>query len=152
DGLAEQHARGTEWPRPLLDQRPTLAGGDRLEIRPSAERAARPGQHRDTGPVVPVILVERLEEDLRGRNVDRIAHLGPVDGDDENVLIGVGENGSHADPIWAPCPCHCCIFRWRVPRSTPSLLAAAVMLLLVISRTRRMWRRSSSASDRYRSS
>src|SRR5262249_16225372 len=103
-------------------------------------------------PVVPFVLLERVEQNLRGGNVHGVAHLRAVDGDDENILVSVRENRAHADPIRAPCPSHSCILRWRVPRSMPSLLAAAVTLPPVVSSTRRMWRRSTSASDRYLSS
>src|SRR5213593_845688 len=151
-GLAEQQTGGPERSRAVLDQSPPLARGDRLQVCSGAKGTFRSGQHRDTRPVIPFVLLECVEENLRGGDVDGIAHFWAIDGDNQNVLISVGENRAHADPIWAPCPCHCCIFRWRVPRSTPSLLAAAVMLPLVVSSMRRMWRRSSSASDRYRSS
>src|SRR2546422_1461944 len=152
--LAQKQACGTEGPPRILGP-PRLRGhvrGDRLEVRPSAERASGAGQHGDARPVVPVVLLEGAEERLCGRGIHSVAHLRPVDGNDENFLISISENRVHADPVRAPWPCHCCILLRRVLRSMPSLWAAAVKLPPVASSTRRMWRRSTSARDRFLSS
>src|SRR5213594_3357873 len=62
--LVEQHACRPKWPRAILDKAPPLASGDRLEVCPGAEGAFRSGQHRDTRPVIPFVLLERTEESL----------------------------------------------------------------------------------------
>src|SRR5206468_6865196 len=98
--------------------------------------------------VVILEFFERAKKHLGCCNVYGIAYLRPIDGDDEDIPVTLDQDTFHADPVWAPWPCHCCTLRCSVPRSTPSLFAAAVMLPPVVSSTRRICRRSSSASDR----
>ena len=44
--------------------------------------AARAGQHRDMGSLVRLEGVERPQQGLGGRRIDRVAHFRPVDGHD----------------------------------------------------------------------
>ena len=98
DRLSEQHARRPHGPVPVLAENvlpervdqgaaPELAGGDRLQIGAGAERAARAGQDRDRERLVRVEAAKRPHQRRRGRVVDRVAHLGPVDGDDGDFAV-----------------------------------------------------------------
>ena len=80
--LAEQHPRRPDRPVAVgLD--PAARGAarlaHRLEVGAGAELAARAGQHRDGQRVVGVEAPERVGQRVRGRAVDRVRHLGPVD-------------------------------------------------------------------------
>src|SRR5439155_2220806 len=70
-----------------------LARGDGLEVGARAERAARAGEDGDGEIFVAVELAERARQCRRGGPVDGVAALGPVDGDDEDVVVRLGANG-----------------------------------------------------------
>jgi len=100
--LAEEHAGWPERPRAILDESPALTRGDGLKVGAGTEGPLRSGEHSHPCAVVVVILLESAEEGLRGGNVDSVAHLGAVDSDHQDIVITIGENSFHADPIWAP--------------------------------------------------
>src|SRR5262249_30737689 len=130
-----------------------LAGGDGLEVGAGAEGASGAGQDGDARAVVVIVVLEGVEKRLSGRRIHGVAHLWAVDGHDEDIALAVDQDAlAHLHAGCARPPSHSFILRVRVPRFTSSRLAAAVTLPPVDSRTRRMWRRSMSASEREASS
>ena len=105
--------RGGPWtmpakPRPS-DVRP-LAGHERLQVHPRAERAAGAGEDADAQGVLAVEPVERRRDALGDREVDGVARLRPVERDDQDVAVGLGADGrAHPNSVSAGS---------RSPRST----------------------------------
>src|SRR6185437_4113988 len=74
---------------PLL----AVALGDGLQIRAGAERAARAGEHRNRGVRVGIEGEERIVQLARGRTVDGVATMRPVDGDDGDGAVALDQYG-----------------------------------------------------------
>ena len=81
-GLRQQHPRRSHRAVALGLNAVAAVVADRLQVGAGAERAARAGEHRDVVRVVGVERAERVGELGRGRAIDRVAALGPVDRDD----------------------------------------------------------------------
>ena len=69
----------------------TLARRERLQVHPGAEALALAGDHADAEPVVAVELVERGGHRLGHRQVDGVARVGAVQGDQEDAVASLGE-------------------------------------------------------------
>ena len=69
----------------------TLARRERLQIHAGAEALALAGDHADAEPLVAVELVERGGHRLCHRQVDGVARVGAVQGDQEDAVPSLGE-------------------------------------------------------------
>ena len=67
--------------------------GERLEVHPGAEVAARTGQDPHTHVVVRVERSQRVEDAEREVRVDGVARLGPVERDDADLVDGRRQDG-----------------------------------------------------------
>src|SRR5208337_1149433 len=88
--------------QPRRAHRPEIAGRfdrsdlalcERLEIRAGAKGAAGPGQDSDIKMVVRVEPPEGVVERLRGREIDGVAALGPLDRHDGRPALGADGYG-----------------------------------------------------------
>ena len=66
-------------PSPSSAHPVAAVGADRGQVGAGAERPAGAGEHRDRGVVVGLERPERVRQRGRGRAVDGVAHLRPVD-------------------------------------------------------------------------
>src|SRR6266511_2703408 len=95
-----QHRLGE--PQPGRPHRPVAAGshprrrpgGDRLQVRPGAERAARAGQHGDRAVRVGVEGAEGAGQRGGGWPVDGVAALRPVDGHHRDRALALHQHGA----------------------------------------------------------
>ena len=78
-----------------------LAGHERLQVHARAERAAGAGEDARAQRLVLVEPVERGGDALGDGQVDRVARLRPVDGDDEDLAVGLGADGGHPNSVSA---------------------------------------------------
>ena len=74
-----------------------LALDERAEVHARGEEAAGAGEHADGQAVVAVELIERAGDALGERGVDGVAHLGPVERDQQDVAASLGEDGLQLD-------------------------------------------------------
>jgi hypothetical protein len=101
------HRLGEDAPRRshravAIDRDPVHAGaarlGHRLEVGTGAERAARAREHHHREVGVALEPLARVDQRVRGRAIDRVAGLGPIDGDDRDGTVGF-EVHAHASPL-----------------------------------------------------
>ena len=117
-GRTHRSERPDDLLRCDVEHRVAAAVGDRREVGAGAERAVGAGQDGDRDRVVTVEVDEHVVEQLCGRPVDGVAHLGPVDGDDANgatILDSNRHRPSLARPASdrpRPFALH---FRWPAP-------------------------------------
>src|SRR5262249_62433024 len=67
-----------------------------FQIRARAERPAFAPEHRDPRLLVAIKGAEGLGERLRGRAIDRIAHLRPAENDGGDGPLFLDADGAHA--------------------------------------------------------
>jgi hypothetical protein len=70
-----------------------IAGRDSFQIRARAETAAGAGEHRDRCFLIGIEGEERVVELSRGRAIDGVAAMRPVDGDDGDGSIAFDQHG-----------------------------------------------------------
>jgi hypothetical protein len=83
----EKHARRTHRSVAFFGHAVAAALGDGFQIRTGAKRSSGAGQHRDFQLLIPVEFMEDIRKLRSGRTVDGIAHLRPIDGDDQNIAL-----------------------------------------------------------------
>ena len=73
-------------------ERARLALREGMQVRTRAEVTARAGKHRDIERVVRIELLEGFVDGFRGREIESIAPLRPVDGDDSDAVQALDQN------------------------------------------------------------
>ncbi len=101
DRFGELEAGGAHRAGAVLADPVPLAPGDGLEIGPCAEGPAGPGQHGNRRVGIGIERGEGGEQGVGRRPVDRVAPLGPVDGDEGDRAVPVHAQGGTHDPSMA---------------------------------------------------
>ena len=90
DRLTEQHTRRPHRPITIRGELIALRlGGDRLQVRPRAERAEFTVQDGNIAVGVGVKIPERISQRASGRTIDRIAHLRTRQAHNSNAITNI---------------------------------------------------------------
>ena len=100
DRLSEQHPRRSHGAvlRDVGVDPVAPAVSETLQVGPGTERSASAGEDGDAERVIGVKAAERVGQQRRRWPVDRVADVGPVDRDDQDVAVDVGEDRAHESP------------------------------------------------------
>lgn len=119
----KKHPRWTHGPVAALCELVALAASDGFQVGACAKGTARAGHDCDAESVVGVETTEGRGQSLSGGAIDGVAGLGPVDGDDQDLVIHLSLNGIQ---YYFP-------FTADAGRKTYSILSTARLAMLLTS-------------------